>query len=60
MTPDEKADWKYIYQERAAIMEYDGKLPRKVAEREAQALVRAEMERWKKRKEDGDDRHVAS
>lgn len=36
--PDAKEEWN----ERAAIMEFDGKLPSSVAEREAEALIRRE------------------
>ena len=36
--------WREIYEERAAIREYDGELPRRVAEQFAMAEVRQMME----------------
>jgi hypothetical protein len=38
-------DWAENWAERSAIQEYDGGLPREVAEREAEACVRAEYAR---------------
>ena len=37
---DWPADWRERFEERAGIMEYDGRLPRPEAERRAEALVR--------------------
>ena len=34
-------DWRYVYEERAAIMEYDGNLTRQEAEQWAETIVRA-------------------
>jgi len=44
--PDAKAE----YEERAGIMEFDGKLPSSVAEREAEALIRREWAQKEARK----------
>ena len=42
--PDQlPADWHFLWDERAAIMEYDGGLPRERAEAEALKYIRAEM-----------------
>ncbi len=38
-------DWRLAWEERAAIMEYCGELPREVAEREAERCVREEHAR---------------
>ena len=38
-------DWRFAFQERAALMEYSGELPRDVAEREAEKCVRDEHAR---------------
>jgi len=38
-------DWQEQFEERAAIMEYDGNLPRREAERRAEELVRAAYRR---------------
>lgn len=37
--------WLEIYRERAAIMEYDGNMPRPTAEREAELDTRRAVER---------------
>ena len=34
-------DWRYVYEERAAIMEFDGNLNRQDAEQWAETIVRA-------------------
>lgn len=34
-------DWRYVYEERAAIMEYDGNLSRPEAEQWAETIARA-------------------
>ncbi len=34
-------DWREVYEERAAIMEYDGNMPRPQAEQWAETIVRA-------------------
>lgn len=39
------ARWRLEFEERAAIMEFDGGLTRENAENEAEALIRAEFER---------------
>jgi hypothetical protein len=41
---DLPADWHFLWDERAAIMEYDGELPRERAEALALAEVVREME----------------
>ncbi len=41
MTPEQQEE----YEERAAILEYDGKLPRAQAEKEALRLVMAKADR---------------
>lgn len=38
-------DWHFKWDERASIMEYDGKLPRERAEAAALADIRAQMQR---------------
>ena len=38
-------EWREAVEERAGIMEFDGRLPRQVAEREAEVLVRGEFAR---------------
>jgi len=38
-------DWREAVEERAAIMEYDGRLPRDEAEAQAEQRVRAEFAR---------------
>ena len=44
LTPDDlPPDWHYAWDERAAIMEYDGGMPREVAEALALADIRAWM-----------------
>ena len=40
--PDE---WREVFEERAAVMEFDGGLPRAAAEREAEVRVRGEHAR---------------
>ena len=40
-TRDWPADWHVEFEERAAIMEYDGRLPRPQAEQWAETIVRA-------------------
>jgi hypothetical protein len=42
---DWPAEWKELWNERAGIMEYDGKMPRQQAEREAEADIRRIVER---------------
>jgi len=42
---DWPAEWRERYEERAAIMEYDGSLPREEAEHRAQELVRESFRR---------------
>ena len=41
---DWPAEWKELCEERAAIMEYQGNIPRKQAEREAEADIRRIVE----------------
>ena len=44
VTPEDlPAEWHFIWDERAAIMEFDGGLPREQAEAEALAATLAEM-----------------
>jgi len=38
-------EWRFAFEERAALMEYSGELPRDVAEREAEKCVRDEHAR---------------
>jgi len=41
-------DWRFLFEERAAIVEYDGNLPREKAEALAEAAVRREFEDYAK------------
>jgi hypothetical protein len=42
---DLPSDWHFLWEERAAIMEYDGKLPKEHAEAEALRDILARMQR---------------
>ena len=53
-------DWRFLYEERAAIMEYDGNLPRERAETLAEADVRKEFEDYAKDAAEGLLRGAAS
>lgn len=45
-TADWPPRWRVIYEERAAIMEYDGVLPRQEAEQKAEQCVREQHRSW--------------
>ena len=45
LVKDWPGDWKEIFEERAAIMEYDGNRPRPEAERRAERCVREAVRR---------------